>query len=1415
MAGEWEDLAPKSNGGWEDLSPKRGAIGGEGTDDFGEELVRRARAFGGGVEFAGSMASKLPGMVLGGWAGLATSNPENVHKVMEAPILRGYDPQSEFGELAGEALGAARDKTGDLGGDSPALRTANELAFDIGTMMMPLGPRARTPLSRGGEAYVGALKAIDEYKRSEKGRAEAAKSAAWEDLTPGTQGEMPFEAPRPKPEAGPNLPDMMERAGERMDDASQTQVTRDARAGQPDLFENMDPRMAEQMRSPTEALRREREGVPYDDARLDPSLQTPRSEPMDPFRKGDMDFPLRQEALEKDPYVYTLQAEYKKAFENSDYPKMQEVMKLAEDYLKEGYNVSTPNKYTGSMWGDKPTALRVEKTIDGKTFLGKSKLGGTGKKGRRQGGTVDLTSEFNKWFDSPDEGGFRRFWSKMLERKDVDLDLMDKLANGLSNRIGKGRDRLYHIATQLADKNNHTIDVNDPVSGVIEHAPLPRETAKEVAHELMAIIQRDLKHVERVEAIERNYRPKGQEGSVKWDMNPEYRKFKDTLPAALKGQAKQMWKEMNKDGKRPDVVPQEHVTRLLDDIPGLKDWKDEVQPITKTPEELIPEILKEEDLSSSWLAKAGRQVVAGGKLLGYGTQNTIVRYVVQTMDRAIRNAGRTIDQLILNEKTGFKPKWEKLSDAEMGKVWSELALVEGKETLTREQLFDKGLNERQVDAAESLQKALQRTLAELNEARVAIGKKPIEGRLGYIPSRFRGDWTVHVKDAEGNLVHILGAQTRWGANRIASLMREKHPELHFEEVSHEPLHRFKDASDATAGYQSLLEVLADEDPRVAALESTYNDYLKKQAYETLAVKRHFWEKKGVGGAEGFKEWQDAKANAEEGLRSVMNYMDHAAKWVEVNKSMLDLRKILRNEEIQKAQPNAQIWGQGYIDQAMGRSTELARSLDKIFDVVSESTGIGQSLMLKGVRDLKYYMTAMYLGFMNAGFSISQMVQVIQTVPAWMLMLKNKGAEASVAHAYFAGAIDATKGYALGRENMSVLGREAWEYAKEYGIVEPKILEDVKALADKDRSAITKAIMVGNMTYFEKFARTQAFMSWTHFLHSTGRFKMGKELYETAANMTDMTMVDYRGHERPMAYKQLGILGEAASALTTFKHNYYTQLWALSAHHKTGGMSPAAAHLALLTMFGGLMGLPGREELDTIIKMVNGVSGKYVPTTREMILRAPDLMGFGGISYLTGMDFSSKFSAANIIPDSPLAAMFPFAGTIGKVGEAGYEFAKAPSKTAAMRIVGEVLPSSMKGLSEKYFSKDDMLLDKDNLEGKIKRDGKSWVKRGFGLKAMDESRELHNIQTIKEQEKFQTDQRSTLMKSARDALFEGNMDKVRELAVKYQNQEGDVARFVDELVSTQEAQANPEIQRRLLKALESNPAKYKRMREAIR
>lgn len=1199
-------------------------------------------------------------------------------------------------------------------------------------------------------------------------------------------------------------------------------------------------------------------------------LNIPKPEAKQPTfpeaREGTMDFPFRQEALERDPHIYDLREQYSQAVAQGNLRRAKTILANAENYLDRSYNIRST---LGPMYeSGRGTALPIEPVREGvNRDLNVSKW-------KKQGGVIDrdlltfgvaslleeksfpeVMKQFRGTFSHSaiedalkDSQDAKSRHTLVFMSPDKFLELAQRREEGFfkdeqarvhTYREGKResiRDALNKEGG-LNDLPRLAMYIDNGQTQIFSHEGRHRaDVFKEQGLDLMPVLvtHKDIRwgetpsHLLPKEVVSENgvrtdfpspanwgkeldFTGGSQRGSIGIPRDPRFEAFKDSLPEALKSEAKLLYKEYTKEQQpRPEVVVNENALTAAKDIPGLKDIFSEIAPIEKSVEELKPFILKEEDLGGDKAARLGRQMVAGVKLLGFGTQNTVVRLGGQVVDGAMRRAEKFMREEVQKKDVGLKARWEKLTSKEQDSLWPAMIAAEGKEVLSKERLLQLGMSDKQMAAYGKYREVMDKVFGRINAARESIGKKPIPARQGYIMSRFLGDFKIDVTDAAGNRIHSVGATTQWGAERAAALLKERYPELTLSKVRHEPIHRIGSTDDATKGFQSLLHMLDDEDPRVAAIESTMQEFINGKGYDVLGYKRHFIPKSEVPvkGFEGNKEWQTQRQNTKEGLHATLVYIDQAMKWAELQEANKTIKQLLSDKEIVEKQPNATDFVKGYFDQVAGRSQGLTKAIDTIADFVAENTGIGHSLQTRSLRETKQFFTSLYLGFWNLGFSASQILQPIQMLPPWFHYLHRQGATKALPEAMAGGMRDAVW-YGFNNEKMSGFGKEAMKYADDFGITDAHFLDDVRSINESKAHDWYTKISTYNMTAPEKVARRMTYLMFSHFLNANG-MKMSKKLFETAANLTDMSMVDYRLHERANMYKSLGVIGESASALTTFKHNYYSQMWALG---KRGGAPVLGSMIGMSMLFAGMMGFYGREEVDAIINLINEFSPKRVPTMTEIVLKTPDLVAFGGLSAATGLDMSPKFSMSNLFPDSLSKAIFPFGTTTANVAKLATDLINNPTKSQGMRIAHEVAPGPVKAATEQYFSTPEMTLNPKTMEGKYSRTPAEQAARYASLRSVKESRTTQENFQKKNADAYYVMQRENLARQAKDKYFEGKLSgpEWKQLADKYIKNEGDVGNLVDQVVSNIEARKQTEVRRTLLNALD-NPVRYKRLKD---
>jgi hypothetical protein len=176
----------------------------------------------------------------------------------------------------------------------------------------------------------------------------------------------------------------------------------------------------------------------------------------------------------------------------------------------------------------------------------------------------------------------------------------------------------------------------------------------------------------------------------------------------------------------------------------------------------------------------------------------------------------------------------------------------------------------------------------------------------------------------------------------------------------------------------------------------------------------------------------------------------------------------------------------------------------------------------------------------------------------------------------------------------------------------------------------------------------------------------EEIFDVAYTITQAGMIDYAHAERPMMYQRLGAVGQLAGSLATFKHGMLGQQGklikdALTTNPLKGGWAPAAYSAAVGAALMGVKGMPGYQELDAFVQMVTNWFGKEPKNIQELALEnSKDWVQYGALSAETGINFSSRLSAANLVPDSIPEMISPYANMYGDLAGSIKDVATNPS-----------------------------------------------------------------------------------------------------------------------------------------------------------
>lgn len=854
--------------------------------------------------------------------------------------------------------------------------------------------------------------------------------------------------------------------------------------------------------------------------------------------------------------------------------------------------------------------------------------------------------------------------------------------------------------------------------------------------------------------------------------DPKFLKFKESLPEPLKKEASAMYKEWLKmqRGKPVEVTPGKTTESAISKIPGMSKIIDEIAPIDERPwKELRDIALNEPEVK---MGRMARGLYSGADLAGFAKKSTLIRYVGDVVNNHFRKADVFIRDLLLDKDNGLKPAIDKLTKEEQVQLHEAMKRAEGTDTPVQ---FD---NPKLAEAHQRYRNVMNTVFSGINEVRSLLKMTPLPARPNYMPSRWLGDWHIPVTDIHGNFLNILTANTRRGARKAAEFMQEKYPEYHFGEVEYKPL--TKASGDLETGYRELMNIFGEDDPRVKTIQEAYEQLIADKGYEFQGFKRHFKARKaeGVRGFEGDKGWLSPEENARDGFQAGLKYAEQALRWAEVQKAALKVKEVIADKQVGLTHPEAMKYVEAYWNRASGKDSMVARAIDSLVDQAAQITGVGRGAIVDTGHVIKKAMTLKFLGFMNVAFLGSQAYQPYQMLGHWMSYLHDRGANANLLVTSNKALMDLVSA----PERMTPEGRAAYDWAKKNHIFDSYILDDIRSATSKPWLDATDAVMSWAPNKIEGFSRANFYFNIFHQLHESGI--TGVEAYKTAAKITDMGMTNYKMHERPLVYRELGAIGDMASSLTTFKHNQYSQLAAMGKEGRKSNLMPM---ITAQLMAGGLLGFYGRDEIDSLIKFFNEQSANghwdvpYIPTLREAALKnAPDWAAFGGVSQITGMDMSSRFSAGNIFPDSPMEMFFPFYQDIKQMAASAYDVGMKQTGESALKAANAMSPSSLKWITEEfgYRTPSGMYQSPGTGLGSYKRDAGDTAARVLGGWTKKESRDRQSVMEMKGENQWV----QTMKKGLTEAYINTNSPEKRaEYARRYGKMGGNPQDLVNALV----------------------------------
>ena len=399
-------------------------------------------------------------------------------------------------------------------------------------------------------------------------------------------------------------------------------------------------------------------------------------------------------------------------------------------------------------------------------------------------------------------------------------------------------------------------------------------------------------------------------------------------------------------------------------------------------------------------------------------------------------------------------------------------------------------------------------------------------------------------------------------------------------------------------------------------------------------------------------------------------------------------------------------------------------------------------------------------------------------------------------------------------------REAFNWAKEQGMLHLSEAQLAKSVLEP--VAYKRAKEIGNLwtTVGEAATRPAIFLWYTDLFHKAG-ITPDQGLYRIAKGATDYAMVNYHSSERPMIYSSLGYMGEFVGGLTRFKHNLIEQWYTRSMNAspiklrdaETNKFSPGlkapkqvgsiAAMLGMAYFFQGLLGLPGAQEADQVYQEVTG------KTIRESFGEDMEQSTYlnGVLSAYTGLDFQSRMSMANVIPDNPVAGLAgPYLSNAANIMAKGITYAVEQDKASRNQFFQAATPLGLRGFLEEGMmtNAEGYILDKEgqrkynqprgvNEKGIDERTWRKWM----GVRPLRERIEDEDLYADDKAYKKMSDRQREAMRKLRSAINLNDEQAQTKAIADYQEAGGDPKNLRPNIKKIVEEQNLTARQRRVL------------------
>lgn len=798
------------------------------------------------------------------------------------------------------------------------------------------------------------------------------------------------------------------------------------------------------------------------------------------------------------------------------------------------------------------------------------------------------------------------------------------------------------------------------------------------------------------------------------------------------------------------------------------------------------------------------------------TRHPILQYANKVLTDARAKAGE-FSRTFITSRDGLASIGGRLTKTELTEVMELLQKGDKLQArLTSEQLRDIGANEKQIQFIEAFYKADKALLDSENAARGQLGMDLIREREGHFPGIFTGNYKTLVLNSKGQVVAVIATDTLRQQHVAQQTVKSMLPDAEFVGSKKHPLYpnmRYGDRqwlggnyirSDIFSGMNDIMKLLAQHDPKFGEIQLAIQETLKQDNNSLYGFNRHELEKKGVVGNEGNKPWKSREQNASDAFKAMVQYFEEGAQHFNLQVPLEELGQAVK--DYGQTQPNMSSFLSGYLDHVKGGSSNnpVAKATNIALDAPFAALGIGSKVPYKMAAEVKNRMSHIFMGFGNWAFTLSQFAQLGQSAMPFMELTRQRlgmdlgtatksAGKASVDFLHLVAEDNSAGKY---KATVDSFSRQAYDYAKSRGMLDFSELEKAQEGTKNKALRALDTVSEVNMKIGESGTRPWAFMSIARML-ADGGFPTDARTFFIAENLTQLAMIDYHPWERPRIYAKMGVAGQFAGGLTTFKHGYLSQQGVLL---KGGKATPVLASVAAMAALSGIMGLPFYSELDELVKTITNKMGKQ-QTIKDIALKnLPDWANYGGASAATGVNWQGKFSSAEMIPNSPAQALSPHLTAAVKAGASVFDMIMNGADEQSIRnVVMAVAPNGpIKGNLEAALAKTDRgeVVNKQGLGG-YPRTPEEWAERKrSGLISLQEQKYKDQRWETLDRRQKDAERKREISDEVRRLEINGEMtfDKWRKLTKEYFERGGDPKTLLSARIEAQKDKAMGEKQR---------------------